>query len=85
MLQTEINIKVSNKAPNEYMNEELEQCHGQENVYGLISTEEDLYNNLSENAIPSEIIDMNYNNYQKFLEKRRVLMAKKIREFYYSL
>lgn len=85
MLQTEINIKVSNKAPNEYMKEVIEQCNGQENVYGLISKEEDLYKNLSENAIPREFVEMNYNNYQEFLEKRRVLMAKKIKDFYYSL
>lgn len=85
MLQTEINIKVSNKSPNEYMGQVIEQCNGQENVYGLISSMEDLNRNLAENAVPKEFINMTFENYQEFLAKRRVLMANKIKEFYYSL
>lgn len=85
MLQTEINIKVSNKSPNEYMGQVMEQCNGQENIYGLISNMEDLNKNLEENAVPKEFINMTFENYQEFLAKRRVLMANKIKEFYYSL
>lgn len=85
MLQTEINIKVSNKSPNEYMGQVIEQCNGQENVYGLISNMEDLNKNLEENAVPKEFINMTFENYQEFLAKRRVLMANKIKDFYYSL
>lgn len=85
MLQTEINIKVSNKSPNEYMGQVIEQCKGQENVYGLISNMEDLNKNLEENAVPKEFINMTFENYQEFLAKRRVLMANKIKDFYYSL
>lgn len=85
MLQTEINIKVSNKSPNEYMGQVIEQCNGQENVYGLISNMEDLNKNLEENAVPKEFINMTFKNYPEFLAKRRILMANKIKEFYYSL
>lgn len=85
MLQTEINIKVSNKSPNEYMGQVIEQCNGQENVYGLIGNMEDLNKNLEENAVPKEFINMTFENYQEFLAKRRVLMANKIKDFYYSL
>lgn len=85
MLQTEINIKVSNKSPNEYMGQVIEQCNGEENTYGLISNMEDLNKNLEENAVPKEFINMTFENYQEFLAKRRVLMANKIKEFYYSL
>lgn len=85
MLQTEINIKVSNKSPNEYMGQVMEQCNGQENIYGLISNMEDLNKNLEENAVPKEFINMTFENYQEFLAKRRVLIANKIKEFYYSL
>lgn len=85
MLQTEINIKVSNKSPNEYMGQVIEQCNGQENVYGLISNMEDLNKNMEENAVPKEFINMTFENYQEFLAKRRVLMANKIKDFYYSL
>ena len=85
MLQTEINIAVSNRAPKEYMNDVVAQCNGQENKYGLINTEEDLYRNLEESAIPKEIINMSVEDYEEFLQKRRVLMANKIREYFYKL
>ena len=85
MLQTEINIKVSNKAPNEYMKQVIEQCNGEENGYGLICDINDLYMNLEENAVPKDVIDMSFENYLDFLAKRRVLMANKIKEFYYKL
>lgn len=49
--QTEINIKISNKSPNEYMGQLVEQCKGQEDVYGLISSMEDLNKNLVKNAV----------------------------------
>lgn len=85
MLQTEINIQISNKAPSQYMGQVLEQCNNEENTYGLISNEEDLRKNLEENAIPINLLGMNFENYQDFLNKRRVLMANKIKEFYYKL
>ena len=85
MLQTEINIAVSNRAPKEYMVDVKAQCNGQENKYGLINNENDLKKNLEENSIPEEIVLMTYENYEEFLRKRRVLMAKKIREYYSKL
>lgn len=85
MLQTEINIQVSNKAPSEYMGQVIAQCNGQESSYGLISNKDDLNKNLQENAIPEDFINMTYESYQEFLAKRRILMANKIKDFYYSL
>lgn len=85
MLQTEINIAVSNRAPREYMSDVKAQCNGQDNKYGLISDEEDLKRNLQENSIPEEIVDMTYEDYEEFLRKRRVLMAEKIKKYYYCL
>lgn len=85
MLQTEINIAVSNRAPREYMSDVKAQCNGQNNKYGLISNEEDLKRNLQENSIPEEIVDMTYADYEEFLQKRRVLMAEKIKKYYYCL
>ena len=85
MLQTEINIQVSNKAPKEYMGEVIDQCDGKIDAYGLISSREDLYKNLQENAIPSEVVNLTVENYEEFLAKRRIMMAEKIREYYYSL
>lgn len=85
MLQTEINIAVSNRAPREYMSDVKAQCNGQDNKYGLISNEEDLRRNLQENSIPEEIVEMTYEDYEEFLQKRRVLMAEKIKKYYYCL
>lgn len=85
MLQTEINIQISNKAPNIYMQEVKNQFNGEENKYGLISNMENLRKNLKENAIPEEFKEMNFENYQEFLAKRRILMANLIKEYYYSL
>ena len=46
----------------------------------------DTYNaNLSVNCIPAEINNMTAEDYPDFLHKRRVMMAKKIKEYYYSL
>ena len=85
MLQTEINIAVSNRAPREYMSDVKAQCNGQDNKYGLISDEEDLKRNLQENSIPEEIVDMTYEDYEEFLRKRRVLKKKKVKKYYYCL
>ena len=85
MLQTEINIAVSNRAPKDYMADVKAQCNGKENKYGLINSEDDLYKNLEESAIPKDIINMSVENYEEFLQKRRVLMAHKIREYFNKL
>ena len=40
---------------------------------------------MQENAIPEGLENMDYNDYEGFLAKRRILMANKIREYYESL
>lgn len=85
MLQTEINIQISNKAPNVYMREVLEQCNGMPNKYGAIESVDDLKKNLKENCIPESFVNMTIEDYDDFLKQRRVLMAKKIKEYYYAL
>ena len=85
MIQTEVNIQISNKSPNTYMTDVIEQCSGQEVAYGAIADMADLYKNLTENCIPEGIFNMTVDDYEEFLKQRRVLMAKKIRDYYYSL
>ncbi|NLU32951.1 MAG: DUF262 domain-containing protein [Clostridiaceae bacterium] len=84
-MQSEINIKIGNKAPEVYFQELLRQCDGFGLKYGGISDRATLEENLRMNCIPSSVFNMNVNNYHEFLEQRRLLMAKKIREYYYSL
>lgn len=40
---------------------------------------------MQENCIPTEIFDMEHDQYEKFLELRREQIALKIKEFYFSL
>lgn len=85
MLQTEVNIQVSNKAPNVYMNDVIAQCNGEENKYGAINNMNDLKLNMKENCIPESFIAMDVNDFDEFLKQRRIMMANKVREYYYSL
>ena len=85
MLQTEINIQIGKKAPNEYMHSIIEQCNGKKNKYGAIEEIEDLYKNMEENCIPKSFVNMTIDNYEEFLKERRKLMAQKIKEYYNTL
>lgn len=82
MLQTEINIQISNKAPNEYMKSIIDQCNGHENKYGAINNIEELKQNMKDNCIPQGFIEMDYLNYNNFLKERRILMAKKLKDYF---
>lgn len=84
LIQSEVNILISNKAPNIYMNEAIEECDGGNKGYP-IKTKEDLYKNLEENCIPKGFENMTKDNYQEFLKQRRVLMSNKLRKYYNSL
>ena len=85
MLQTEVNIQISNKAPNVYMSEILNQCETHVTRYGGIINQEDLKLNLEENCIPESFYTMTIYDYEDLLKQRRILMARKIRKYYNSL
>lgn len=85
MLQTEVNIQIGKKAPNDYMKSIIDQCNGQENKYGAINNLDDLYKNMEENCIPRSFVDMTIDNYEEFLKERRKLMAQKLKQYYESL
>ncbi len=84
-MQSEINIKVGNKPPKDYF--ELIKTQMLENnrqVSGL-STEQELLDNLRMNCIPTEIMEMDINEYQDFLTLRRKLMSNQMKEYYFGL
>ena len=83
--QSEINIKIKDQAPKDYMNKVKEQCEGINNGYGGIDSMNELQKNLNDNCIPEEIFNMDYSDYDEFLNKRRIMMAEKIKNFYNSL
>ena len=84
-LDSQTNISIGEKAPNEYFNIVYEQCSSKELKFGNISENELLKENLKANCIPENVVSMNTTNYEEFLLERRKLMAKKIKEYYYSL
>ena len=84
-LDTQVNKTIGKKAPNVYFREAREQCKTGKIVIGSITNEDQLMENLKVNCVPEDIFDMDHTNYAEFLEKRRVLMAQKIRKYYESL
>ena len=85
MLQTEINIQISDRAPMDYMKPIEKQCAGEENKFGAINNLEDLKKNMAENCIPMGFENMTEPDYKDFLLARRKLMAKKIHTYFDSL
>lgn len=84
-LDTPVNISIGKNAPKDYFTQALQQCGETKANCGSILKEQLLRDNLKANYIPEEIFDMDYTRYTEFLEKRRSLMAQKIRRYYESL
>ena len=85
LIQTEINLQITNKAPNAYMLEINEQCENGNATIGSIVEKDLLKENLRINCIPEEFENMTVSDFDEFLKERRKLMAKKVKEYYYSL
>ncbi|MCL5674888.1 MAG: DUF262 domain-containing protein [Candidatus Omnitrophica bacterium] len=83
--QSEINIKIGKKPPKEYLLDVFRQCEGSELKYGGITDKQILLENFRDNCVPDDTRNMEFEQFQDFLEKRRKLMAKKIKDYYNSL
>lgn len=83
--QSEINVKIKDQAPKEYMAQVRKQCMEGTPIYGGIDSLEKLEANMEANCIPQDIYDMDYTQFEDFLEQRRYLMAQKIRRYYEML
>ena len=83
--QSEINVKIKDQAPKDYMAQVRKQCADGNPIYGGIDSLEKLEVNMEANCIPQEIFDMDYTLFEDFLEKRRRLMTQKIRRYYEML
>jgi len=85
-LDTPLNIKIGKKSPKEYLNEALNAIKdSQNNSFKAIKSEAEFMQNLEDNCIPVDILNMDYNSYQEFLEARRVKMTQLIKQYYCSL
>lgn len=84
-MQSEINIKVGNKAPKDYFNKIIDQINNGQGLISGIQTMKELETNLAMHCIPMSIINLDINNYEEFILERRKLMALKIRDYYFKL
>lgn len=83
--QSEINIAIGAKAPSIYFAELRAQCAGGATKYGGIVDIESLRSNLAEHAIPETVLEEAFDDFDGFLQDRRVLMATKVRRFFLML
>lgn len=84
-LDTQVNKAISDDAPNEYFGKVFKQCDTKEINIGNITDIDLLKTNLKENCIPEGTESMTFENFDEFLTKRRMLMAKFIEEYYKNL
>lgn len=84
-LDTQVNKAIGDDAPNEYFSRGVNQCNGGKLTIGNIVTVDELNSNLEENALPENIIDMTVDDYDEFLQVRRVKMAELIEAYYKKL
>lgn len=84
-LDSQVNKSIGKKAPNEYFPEAKAQCQTKTITIGSITDHDQLLENLRINCVPSDVFDMDHTRYDEFLQKRRVMMAQKIRDYYESL
>ncbi|MCX5689187.1 MAG: DUF262 domain-containing protein [Planctomycetota bacterium] len=83
--QSEINIAIGDKAPEVYFAELVKQADGGKKKYGGITEEKELRANLRMHCLPESLLDGDVPEYEEFLAQRRVLMAKKIKNWFGSL
>ncbi|MHC1705919.1 MAG: DUF262 domain-containing protein [Bacteroidales bacterium] len=84
-LDTQNNISIGEREPKEYFHIVYRQCETKELKFGNIQDVTVLEENLKANCIPDKILFMDHTSYEEFLLERRKLMARKIRDYYYSL
>ena len=85
MTQQEINIAIGNRPPEDYMQAVVKQCNGGPATYGGIRDMEKLKVNLKENAVPEILLNEKPVDDFEFLEERRRLMSRMIRDYYHTL
>ena len=85
LTQSEINITIGDKPPDQYFSELMEQCNGGKRRYGAILDADELRANFKMSCIPECMMDGEIPAYDEFLEERRRLMALKIKTWFNML
>ena len=76
-IQQEINIRIKDDAPNEYMGDVLYQIESQIPKIGGIMDEDTLMESFRQNCIPEDFVHYSFEDYDKFLEERRKIDGRK--------
>lgn len=86
LTQSEINIQIGARAPEDYFGMLRSQCSGGEMKFGAIVDLDEMKQNLAMNCIPAYMLESGQvPSYEQFLQDRRNLMAQKIKRYYESL
>lgn len=85
LAQNEINIAIGGTDPENYFREIAEQSRNGPRKYGGISDVNEMRANLRENCIPEGLLDGDIPSFETFLERRRQLMARKLRAYFENL
>lgn len=82
LAQSEINIAIGDKAPEDYFKVIAQQCAGGAKKYGGIDDLEEMRANFRMNCLPESLLNGEIPAYDDFLETRRRLMALKIKKWF---
>jgi hypothetical protein len=85
LAQSEINIVIGDKPPEQYFKELVDQCNNGKKKYGGINDISELRENFRMNCIPEQMLSGEVPVYDDFLEQRRHLMALKIKTWFEAL
>ncbi len=85
VMQSEINIAISDSPPSKYFSELWKQCKSNAPVYGGITDSDQLQENLTAHCIPAGMDTVGVEGYDDFLQERRRLMSTKVRDYYREL
>jgi hypothetical protein len=85
LTQTEINIAIGDTAPAKYFSQLQKQCETEESRYGGIVKKKEMLDNFEAHCVPEGVYNGLADEYEQFLSERRKLMAKKLKQYYFSL
>ena len=85
LAQSEINIAIGDKPPEQYFEELADQCNGGKKRYGGITDLKDMRANLKMSCLPESLLDGKVPAYEDLLEVRRKLMALKVKTWFEKL
>ena len=85
LAQSEIDIVIKDKPPEQYFREVADQCNGGKKKYGRITSADALRANLRVHCLPESLLDGEIPAYEDFLEERRKLMAQRIKTWFEAL